>query len=80
MAFCRQPTRQVDPQRPVAVIARHPDPGSYIEAMNLGAVDYREKTADAAEFVSVIEAYLGLAPPASWKGVTSTARCPAVHR
>jgi len=50
---------QIDSRRPVAVIARCPEPRCYVEAMNLGAVDYRGKTADASEIVSVIEAHLG---------------------
>jgi DNA-binding NtrC family response regulator len=50
---------QIDPQRPVAVITRCLDPACYLEAMNLGAVDYREKTVDRSEFVSMIEFHLG---------------------
>lgn len=52
---------EIDSRRPVAVMARRPDPNCYVEAMTLGAVDYRAKTTDAAEFVSVIEDHVG--PP-----------------
>jgi DNA-binding NtrC family response regulator len=50
---------QIDPHTPVAVMASHPEPGCYVEAMNLGVVDYREKTADGYEFLAVVEAHLG---------------------
>lgn len=54
---------QIDSGRPVAVMARRPDPRCYVEAMNLGAVDYREKTTDASEFVAVIADHLQPAAP-----------------
>jgi len=51
--------KRIDPHTPVVVMARRPEPACYVEAMTLGVVDYREKTADGYEFLGVIEAHLG---------------------
>ncbi len=47
---------------PVLVMTRHHNMGSYIEAMQLGAVDYLEKPIALKDFAWEIDAYL----PSSW--------------
>jgi len=54
---------QDDRRTPVVVLARNLDPRYYLEAIELGAVDYREKTTDAPEFIWVIETHLRFVPP-----------------
>jgi len=50
---------EIDRHLPVLIVARHLDMGSYLEAMQLGAVDYLVKPLTLTEIVRV----LGTHPP-----------------
>jgi DNA-binding response OmpR family regulator len=52
---------QVTPHTPVLVLANCVDMGAYLEAMQLGAVDYLQKPVNPLEMVRAIRTYL---PPA----------------
>ena len=47
----------IDRRTPVLVITRGRDMHCYLEAMQLGAVDYLEKPIASSELAHVIEAY-----------------------
>lgn len=47
-----------DRRRPVIVITRYHDMGCYLEAMQLGAVDYLEKPLTAQEILRVLKTHL----------------------
>jgi|SRR5579875_98261 len=47
-----------DRYRPVVVLSRYHDVGCYLEAMQLGAVDYLEKPLSALEIVRVLTTHL----------------------
>jgi DNA-binding response OmpR family regulator len=44
--------------RPVVILSRYHDVGCYLEAMQLGAVDYLEKPLSAVEIVRAVTTYL----------------------
>jgi DNA-binding NtrC family response regulator len=47
-----------DRYRPVVILSRYHDVGCYLEAMQLGAVDYLEKPLSAIEIVRVVTTHL----------------------
>lgn len=47
-----------DRYRPVVILSRYHDVACYLEAMQLGAVDYLEKPLSAAEIVRAVTTYL----------------------
>ena len=49
---------EIDRRLPALVVARHHDMGCYLEAMQLGAVDYVEKPLSPAEIVRMVETHL----------------------
>jgi DNA-binding NtrC family response regulator len=49
---------EIDRGLPVLVVTRHHDMGCYLEAMQLGAVDYLEKPLNVVEMVRVVETHL----------------------
>ena len=50
--------RRLAPHTPVLILANHADVGVYLEAMDMGAADYFEKTPNPADLVCRIDAYL----------------------
>jgi len=44
--------------RPVVILSRYHDVGCYLEAMQLGAVDYLEKPLSAIEIVRAVTTHL----------------------
>jgi two-component system C4-dicarboxylate transport response regulator DctD len=56
---------EIDRGLPALVVARHHDMGCYLEAMQLGAVDYVEKPLSAAEMVRMVETHLRRYGPAA---------------
>jgi len=49
---------EIDRGFPVLVVTRHHDMGCYLEAMQLGAVDYMEKPLNIVEMMRVVETHL----------------------
>jgi len=47
-----------DPRTPVLVLTRSVDIGSYLEAMQLGALDYLEKPVSANEVLKLVAAHI----------------------
>lgn len=47
-----------DRDRPVVILSRYHDVGCYLEAMQLGAVDYLEKPLSAVEIVRAVTTHL----------------------
>jgi len=50
--------RRVDRQAPILVVTRCPGMKCYLEAMELGALDYVEKPYSPSQFARVVETYL----------------------
>jgi FixJ family two-component response regulator len=50
----------LDQRRPVVVLSRCLDMNCYLEAMQLGAVDYLEKPVSPAEMLRVVRTHLRL--------------------
>ena len=55
----------IDRHTPVLVITRSVDTSSYLDAMQLGALDYVEEPLNLSEIVRLIEAHLPMKPRAS---------------
>lgn len=55
---------EADRKTPVLVLAGAPDMNNYLEAMQLGAVDYLEMPVPAAELVRVLKTHLRCRPAA----------------
>lgn len=49
---------EIDPQRPVLVVARALDIDCYLEAMEIGAADYLERCAAPRDFMRSVDAHL----------------------
>ncbi len=49
---------EIDRRLPVLVLTRHLDMGCYLEAMQLGAVDYLEEPLKPEEMIRVVKAHL----------------------
>jgi DNA-binding response OmpR family regulator len=50
--------RQLDRPAPILVVTRYADMKRYLEAMELGALDYVEKPSSPSQFARVVETYL----------------------